>query len=81
MFPRAISGSRWRQAAMLVASSGRLVPMAMMVSPMTRSSTFSARAMDTPPETASWAPNASAPMPRNTSTTLIPHARRTPSLR
>ncbi len=64
--PKTIS-EWWRTAATrLAASSGRLVPKATMVSPITRSLTPRWRATPTAPVTSRWAPSTSRPMPAST---------------
>lgn len=64
-FPTAMSFSPLNAATMEVASSGRLVPMATIVSPMTASETWNSLAISTEPLTKSLAPpmsNATPPI-------------------
>ena len=63
IFPTAISVSPLRSATIEVASSGRDVPMATTVSPITRLLTPNAVAMLTAPVTKSCAPRTSKPIP------------------
>jgi hypothetical protein len=69
IFPIALSDSFLTAAITEVASSGRLVPPATIVSPITASDTPIIRAMSTAPSTKNLEPKTSSPNPRIVSMT------------